>query len=229
MQKVYHSPVNQSVVMGGHEENTDSVAKRCLFLITLISTVYGIIIISDNWPSSPTKLPGLAPKSSKEVKSGDGSLKSFLAQLDNWYETEINVDHHDHDVHLDHSHEDGDHDSLDHQKHSSESGHENSAEKKTSGAASQGVTSSEKAKAGPEVPVASPPLPTTASIPPPPTVASDKPSVPRPSVPPSPKSSEKKTAPKVDTSNNLSDEELYSMAFDESDDPDLNSLLEKYL
>lgn len=97
--------------MGGHEGNTESVPKRCLFLLTLITTVYGLIILMDNWP----------PESSSASLKPSGSLQNFLVKLDNWYATEINVDHHDDDTEHHDNHGGDDHHSLDDSSHESSS------------------------------------------------------------------------------------------------------------
>jgi hypothetical protein len=89
-------------------------------MISLISTIYGVIVISDNWPTEPLAMPALSLQTVQgrdDVRPEPNSLRSFLQKLDNWYEHEVNVDHHDedeqhgHDGHEGHEdeHEEGDH------------------------------------------------------------------------------------------------------------------------
>lgn len=79
--------------MGGHEGNTDSIPKRCVFLITLFTTVYGMIILNDNWPKTP-----LEPNAALEVLNLKATnLKELLLSMDSFYNVEINADHHDDD------------------------------------------------------------------------------------------------------------------------------------
>lgn len=97
--------------MSSHEGNTDSWLKRTLFLISLIVTIYGMTELAVVWPVPPTdsardQSAALSERSSdpsslvnKESSSltnkESGSLTEFLQGLDHWYESEINVDHHD--------------------------------------------------------------------------------------------------------------------------------------
>lgn len=75
--------------MGGHEANTESIPMRCIFLVTLFTTLYGFIILNDNWPKTAIEV-GTDGKVS--------TLKQLLESMDAHYNLEINV--HDHDVHL---------------------------------------------------------------------------------------------------------------------------------
>ena len=87
--------------MGGHEGNTRSATKRCLFLVSLFVTIYGVIVLSDNWPRAPVPPPALSLQSVQgrdDLHLDPDSLRAFLQKLDSWYETEVNVDlHHEED------------------------------------------------------------------------------------------------------------------------------------
>lgn len=96
---------------------------RCIFLVTLFSTLYGFIILNDNWPKTAVEV-------GNEGKVT--TLRQLLENMDAHYNLEINVDHHDHDVHSqcgDHEH--GEHDEHDehhglhgHHGHDDHHGHE---------------------------------------------------------------------------------------------------------
>ncbi|KAI1295354.1 hypothetical protein HDE_05523 [Halotydeus destructor] len=109
--------------MSGHEGNTESIPLRCVFLITLLTTFYGFIVLNDNWPKSSD-----SSKLSSVVIDKPANLQELLQSLDNYYNDEINVEHHDHDEHLpghddhdDEEHDDGSHD--DHAQVHDDAGH----------------------------------------------------------------------------------------------------------
>lgn len=114
--------------MSGHEGNTDSWLKRTLFLISLIVTIYGMTELAVVWPvpatdSTQDQSAALSKRPSDPsslVNKESGSLKEFLLGLDHWYESEINVDHHDDDE-LVAGHE---HDHDEEEEHSQEGKHE---------------------------------------------------------------------------------------------------------
>lgn len=104
----------------GHEENADSWLKRILFWTSLTITIYALIELVQVWPqnndnSDNSKLDTLDQKVLK-LDTSVTSLKSFLHGLDQWYETEINVDHHDDtghgDEHGSHEENDADHGTI---------------------------------------------------------------------------------------------------------------------
>ena len=84
--------------MSGHEGNTQSVTARCMFFLSLITTIYWLLVLSDIWPReaekvllSLQKIQGKPDASSVDINS----LNTLLAKLDYHYTHEINVDHHD--------------------------------------------------------------------------------------------------------------------------------------
>lgn len=96
----------------GHEGNSTSPLKRILFFLSRFVTMYGMFELVQVWPSStliqqppgqqsssPTVqgLSGFNHGHNELPKSGrhEHGLHEFLRELDQWYETEINVDHHD--------------------------------------------------------------------------------------------------------------------------------------
>lgn len=100
--------------MGGHEGNTNSTIKRCFFFVTFVTTVYGVMLISENWPNAHVDHPN---SSLKEAKEKPNPLTSFLQELDQWYENEIDV-HHEEDSHDEtEGHGDDDHDEHDEDLH----------------------------------------------------------------------------------------------------------------
>lgn len=104
--------------MGGHEGNTQSITKRCIFFVSLVTTLYWILILSDIWPREPEavllslqKIQGKSDASAVDVNS----LNSLLAKLDYYYTHEINADHHDDDHHPQTGHDDSHEDHADHE------------------------------------------------------------------------------------------------------------------
>lgn len=114
--------------MGGHEGNTESIPMRCIFLITLFSTLYGFIILNDNWPKSAVELSS----ASAAALAKQSQMQILLQALDTYYVNEVDVDEHDHDdAHGAHGHDDhGDHGHEEHgeghadEHHESYGGHE---------------------------------------------------------------------------------------------------------
>lgn len=132
--------------MTDHNDNSPSVVKRCLFFLTLVVTVYCVILFSDNWPitsssplpttpatqdQQPDDLGGrkiavplsgqdplayepLFPQSVQERDDGstEGTLTSFLSKLESWYQNEVNVDHHEDNVHAVGDHHDDDEENI---------------------------------------------------------------------------------------------------------------------
>lgn len=83
-----------------HHGNTDSVSKRCLFIVTLIGTAYTMVFLFENWPSGDAKViktPTLTLSSGERLLATSARFVTLLRNLDKWYSDEINVDHHDHD------------------------------------------------------------------------------------------------------------------------------------
>lgn len=118
--------------MGGHEGNTESIPKRCVFLITLFTTFYGIVVLNENWPKTP-----LEPSAAVEMLNAKPSnLQELLLSMDSFYNVEINAEHHDHDEHLPgHGDDHGD-------EHEEDEGHEDSHESHTAPHAAHGATKS---------------------------------------------------------------------------------------
>lgn len=86
--------------MGGHEGNTNSIPARCLFFVSLITTIYCLLVLSDIWPRESEKILLSLQKvqGKSDVSSVDvNSLNALLAKLDYHYTHEVNVDHHDHE------------------------------------------------------------------------------------------------------------------------------------
>lgn len=99
-----HSQDDHSSANHGHDAhhhgNTDSVSKRCLFIITLIGTAYTMVFLFENWPSGDAKViktPTLTLSSGERLLATSARFVTLLRNLDKWYSDEINVDHHDHD------------------------------------------------------------------------------------------------------------------------------------
>lgn len=83
-----------------HYGNTDSVSKRCLFLVTLIGTAYTMVFLFENWPSTNGKVlqqPTLTLSRGERFLASSVPFVDLLRNLDKWYNTEINADHHDDD------------------------------------------------------------------------------------------------------------------------------------
>lgn len=99
-----HSKDDHSDANDGHDAhhhgNTNSVSKRCLFIVTLIGTAYTMVFLFENWPSGDVKViktPTLTLSSGERLLATSARFVTLLRNLDKWYSDEINVDHHDHD------------------------------------------------------------------------------------------------------------------------------------